>query len=58
MLAEGLSVKEIAYRLKLSGKTVEAHKYNLMRKLDVHDRTELVKYAIQKKLIRLSEAKR
>jgi DNA-binding NarL/FixJ family response regulator len=29
-----------------------------MRKLDVHDRTELVKYAIQKKLIRLSEAKR
>jgi len=58
MLAEGLSVKEIAYRLKLSVKTVEAHKYNLMRKLDVHDRTELVKYAIQKKLIRLSEAKR
>jgi two-component system response regulator NreC len=58
MLAEGLSVKEIAYRLKLSVKTVEAHKYNLMRKLDVHDRTELVKYAIQKKLIRLSEAKK
>jgi two-component system response regulator NreC len=58
MLAEGLSVKEIAYRLKLSVKTVEAHKYNLMKKLDVHDRTELVKYAIQKKLIRLSEAKR
>ena len=58
MLAEGLSVKEIAYRLKLSVKTVEAHKYNLMRKLDVHDRMELVKYAIQKKLIRLSEAKR
>lgn len=58
MLAEGLSVKEIAYRLKLSVKTVEAHKYNLMKKLDVHDRTELVKYAIQKRLIRLSEAKR
>ncbi|HLQ76389.1 MAG TPA: response regulator transcription factor [Terriglobia bacterium] len=58
VLAEGHSVKEIAYRLKLSVKTVEAHKYNLMRKLDVHDRTELVKYAIQKKLIRLSEVKR
>ena len=56
MLAEGHSVKELAYRLKLSVKTVEAHKYNLMKKLDVHDRTELVKYAIQKKLIRLSEA--
>jgi two-component system response regulator NreC len=58
MLAEGHSVKEIAYRWKLSVKTVEAHKYNMMRKVEVHDRTELVKYALQKKLIRLSEAKR
>jgi two-component system response regulator NreC len=51
LLAEGLSVKEIAARLNLSVKTVDAHKSNLMRKIDVHDRTELVKYAIQKKLI-------
>jgi two-component system, NarL family, response regulator NreC len=51
LLAEGLSVKEIASRLNLSVKTVDAHKSNLMRKIDVHDRTELVKYAIQKKLI-------
>ena len=56
LLAEGLSVKEIAYRLKLSVKTVEVHKYNLMKKIDVHDRTELVKYALQKKLIRLSHS--
>jgi DNA-binding NarL/FixJ family response regulator len=56
LLAEGLSVKEIAYRLKLSVKTVEAHKYNLMRKIDVHDRTELVKYALRKRVIRLSHA--
>src|SRR5262245_57650661 len=51
LLAEGLSVKEIAARLNLSVKTVDVHKYNLMKKIDVHDRTELIKYAIQKKLI-------
>jgi two-component system response regulator NreC len=51
LLAEGLSVKEIAVRLNLSIKTVDVHKYNLMRKIDVHDRAELIKYAIQKRLI-------
>ena len=51
LLADGLSVKEIAIRLNLSVKTVDVHKYNLMRKIDVHDRSELIKYAIQKKLI-------
>ena len=51
LLAEGLSVKEIATRLSLSVKTVDVHKYNLMKKIDVHDRVELIKYAIQKKLI-------
>ena len=51
LLAEGLTVKEIAVRLNLSVKTVEAHKHNMMKKIDVHDRTELIKYAIQKKLI-------
>jgi two-component system response regulator NreC len=51
LLAEGLSVKEIATRFNLSVKTVDAHKTNLMKKLDVHDRAELIKYAIQKKLI-------
>jgi len=38
MLAEGESVKEIACDLNLSVKTVEAHKFNLMRKLDIHTR--------------------
>jgi two-component system, NarL family, response regulator NreC len=51
LLADGLVVKEIASALNLSVKTVEAHKYNLMRKLDLHNRTELVKYALHKKLI-------
>ncbi len=53
LLAEGLTIKEIASRFDLSVKTVDVHKYNLMRKLDIHDRAELIKYAIQNKLIGL-----
>ena len=55
MLAEGKSVKEIATGFDLSVKTVEAHKFNLMRKLDIHNKAQLVQYAIQKKVIRLPE---
>lgn len=55
LLAEGKSVKEIACEFDLSVKTVEAHKFNLMRKLDIHNKAQLVQYAIQKKIIRLSE---
>lgn len=51
LLAEGVSLKEIAGKLTLSVKTVDAHKYNLMRKLDVHDRTGLIRFAIRSKLI-------
>jgi DNA-binding NarL/FixJ family response regulator len=51
LLAEGVSLKEIAGKLNLSVKTVDAHKYNLMRKLDVHDRTSLIRFAIRTKLI-------
>lgn len=53
LLADGLSGKEIAARLKLSAKTVDAHKCNLMRKLDIHNRADLVKYAIRKKLVQV-----
>ncbi len=53
MLAEGSSVKEIACDLNLSVKTVEAHKFNLMRKLDIHNKAQLVQYAIQRKVIRI-----
>jgi len=52
-LAEGQSVKEIAQHLNLSVKTVEAHKFNLMRKLDIHNKAQLVQYAIQKKIIQI-----
>lgn len=55
LLADGLTLKEIASLLNLSVKTVDVHKYNLMRKLDIHNRTELIKYALQKKLISFSD---
>lgn len=54
LLAEGNSVKEIAVLLDLSVKTVEAHKFNLMRKLDIHNKAQLVTYAIQKNIIKIS----
>jgi two-component system response regulator NreC len=53
MLAEGNSVKEIASLLGLSTKTIEAHKFNLMRKLDIHNKAQLVTYAIQKKIVKM-----
>lgn len=51
MVAEGRSNKEIADTLSLSVRTVQAHRANLMGKLHMHDRTELVRYAIRKGLI-------
>ena len=51
LLAEGNSVKKVADLLGLSAKTVEAHKFNLMRKLDIHNKAQLVTYAIQKKIV-------
>lgn len=53
MIAEGNSVKEIAALLGLSIKTIEAHKFNLMRKLDIHNKAQLVTYAIQKKIVKM-----
>lgn len=47
LLAEGRTVKETAIELNLSVKTAEAHKLNLMRKLDIHNRTALTEYAIR-----------
>ena len=49
-------LKEIAGGLNLSVKTVEAHKFNLMRKLDIHNKAQLVQYAIQKKIIQIPSA--
>ncbi len=51
LIAEGYTNKEIAEILSLSVKTIQSHRSNLMGKLDLHDRGELIKYAIQKKII-------
>lgn len=50
-LAEGASNSEIAEILGISPKTVARHRENIMRKLNLHSRAELVKYAIRKGII-------
>jgi DNA-binding NarL/FixJ family response regulator len=50
-IAEGMTTREIAEALVISAKTVERHRENIMSKLDMHNRVELVKYAIKKGLI-------
>ena len=51
-LAEGASNQEIADVLEISPKTVARHRENIMRKLNLHSRVELVKYAIRKGIIK------
>ena len=51
LLAEGCTTRKIADMLVISVKTVEGHKTNLMSKLDIHNRTDLVKYALRKGVI-------
>lgn len=51
LVAEGRTNKQIADTLFLSIKTVQTHRDHIMKKLRMHDRTELVKYAIRKGLI-------
>jgi DNA-binding NarL/FixJ family response regulator len=53
LIAEGKTSREIAEILSLSVKTVQSHRTSLMQKLDLHDRGDLIKYAIQKKIIEL-----
>ena len=51
LLAEGYSTQEIAAMLVITPKTVEGHKTNLMAKLGIHNRIDLVKYALRKGII-------
>jgi DNA-binding NarL/FixJ family response regulator len=53
LIAEGMTSREIAQILSLSIKTVQSHRTSLMQKLDLHDRGDLIKYAIQKKIIEI-----
>ncbi len=47
LIAEGHTSSEIAERLHLAPSTVEVHRRNIMRKLDLHGVAELTKYAIR-----------
>lgn len=51
LIADGRTNQEVADRLVISVKTVERHRANILAKLNLHSRTELVKYAIRKGLI-------
>ena len=51
LIAEGHSTKDVARRLDLSVKTVETHRSQLMRQLDIHEVTGLVRYALRTGLI-------
>ncbi|MBI4284930.1 MAG: response regulator transcription factor [Chloroflexi bacterium] len=51
LVAEGYTTQEIAGKLVITPKTVEGHKTNLMAKLGLHNRIELVKYALRKGII-------
>lgn len=53
LVAEGHTNQQIAEMLHVSPKTVDGHRTNLMSKLDLHDRTEVVKYALRNQLIEL-----
>jgi DNA-binding NarL/FixJ family response regulator len=53
LIAEGNSARSAATILGLSVKTVEAHKFNFMRKLGLHNRAQVINYALRKGLVRV-----
>lgn len=55
LIAEGHTMKEVGLILSISVKTVEAHRANLMNRLDMHDVPTLVRYAIKAGLIDLEK---
>ncbi len=54
MIAQGISNQEIGERLELSHKTIARHRERIMKKLNMHSRTELVKFAIRTGLVQLT----
>lgn len=55
LVADGLFNKDIADRLHLSPATVQTHRANIMQKLNLHSRADLVKYALRRGLIQLDD---
>jgi two-component system, NarL family, response regulator NreC len=54
MIAQGISNQDIGQRLALSHKTIARHRERIMKKLNMHSRTELVKFAIRMGLVQLT----
>lgn len=52
LLAEGKTSKEVAEALTISIKTADTHRANIMRKLDLHSVTELVRYAVRNQIVK------
>lgn len=55
LIAEGLSTPDVADRLGISANTVETHRRNIMRKLDLHNAVELTRYAIREGLTKVGD---
>jgi len=51
LLAEGKTSKEVAVALNISVKTAETHRANIMRRLELHSVSELVRYAVKNQII-------
>ncbi len=54
LIAEGKTNRQVAEDLSLAVKTVDTHRTRLMRKLNIHDQTSLVKFALRKGIVPLS----
>ncbi|MFC1920193.1 response regulator [Chloroflexota bacterium] len=53
LVAEGKTIREIAVMLFVSPKTIESYKTSMMNKLNIHGKTELIKFAVRKRIITL-----
>ena len=54
LIVEGRTSRQISDELSITPKTVDAHRHNLMHKLDIHKQTELVKFAVRRGIITLN----
>ena len=55
LVAQGNSNNEIGEMLKISPRTVEVHRANLMRKLNFHSQADLIRYVLQRGILPLDE---